>query len=183
MSQVPGAERRNTLLHEIAHALCPKGEHHGVEWKATARRIGANPKSHVDTSDMGVEKDLPVVGTCPVGHEFRRTTMPPANRKYHCTHSSHRGQPVAVRHLTWSRRRTAPMDPQLVAAIRKYSPRPTAKVEMTFAVVDRVTIYSTGSAKWDGKTGTIKSIAKVNYILGDIEGELRGLRIKGKYLR
>jgi predicted SprT family Zn-dependent metalloprotease len=33
---------RDTILHEISHALCP-GEGHGPRWKAQCRRIGAKP--------------------------------------------------------------------------------------------------------------------------------------------
>jgi len=35
-------EVRDTILHEIAHALCPK-DGHGARWRATCRRIGAKP--------------------------------------------------------------------------------------------------------------------------------------------
>src|SRR5438045_777810 len=35
-------EVRDTLLHEIAHALCPDGGH-GPRWRAVCRRIGARP--------------------------------------------------------------------------------------------------------------------------------------------
>ena len=34
---------RDTVLHEIAHALTP-GDGHGPRWKAKCREIGANPK-------------------------------------------------------------------------------------------------------------------------------------------
>ena len=37
------AEIRDTILHEIAHALAGPEARHGPEWKATARRIGATP--------------------------------------------------------------------------------------------------------------------------------------------
>lgn len=36
-------EVRDTVLHEIAHALCPSGKH-GPHWRATCRRLGARPK-------------------------------------------------------------------------------------------------------------------------------------------
>jgi predicted SprT family Zn-dependent metalloprotease len=34
---------RDTILHEIAHALTP-GDNHGAKWKAMCRRIGAKPQ-------------------------------------------------------------------------------------------------------------------------------------------
>ena len=34
---------RDTILHEIAHALAPAGCGHDWQWKATCRRIGARP--------------------------------------------------------------------------------------------------------------------------------------------
>jgi predicted SprT family Zn-dependent metalloprotease len=36
------AEVRDTILHEIAHALCP-GDNHGPAWRAMCRQIGAKP--------------------------------------------------------------------------------------------------------------------------------------------
>ena len=41
------AEVRDTVLHEIAHALAGAEARHGPEWKATARRIGATPRANV----------------------------------------------------------------------------------------------------------------------------------------
>jgi predicted SprT family Zn-dependent metalloprotease len=35
-------EVRDTILHEIAHALCPK-DGHGARWREACRRIGAKP--------------------------------------------------------------------------------------------------------------------------------------------
>src|SRR5918993_2384857 len=36
-------EVRDTILHEIAHALCPSDKH-GPRWRATCRRLRARPK-------------------------------------------------------------------------------------------------------------------------------------------
>ena len=36
---------RNTVLHEIAHAVAGRAAGHGPLWKATARRIGATPRA------------------------------------------------------------------------------------------------------------------------------------------
>lgn len=36
---------RDTVLHEIAHALAGPEAHHGPVWKAVARRIGATPRA------------------------------------------------------------------------------------------------------------------------------------------
>lgn len=36
---------RDTVLHEIAHALAGPDTHHGLLWKAIARQVGATPKS------------------------------------------------------------------------------------------------------------------------------------------
>ena len=38
-------EIRDTVLHEIAHAIAGPEAGHGPLWKATARRIGATPRA------------------------------------------------------------------------------------------------------------------------------------------
>lgn len=40
----PESEVRDTILHEIAHALTP-GQGHNAVWKTMARRIGAKPNA------------------------------------------------------------------------------------------------------------------------------------------
>jgi hypothetical protein len=50
------AQVRDTILHEIAHALCP-GHNHDKVWSATAKRIGAD-----GTRFAGPEKVIPKRG-------------------------------------------------------------------------------------------------------------------------
>ena len=42
---------RDTILHEIAHALAGAKSGHGPAWKAIARRIGATPKARAEESE------------------------------------------------------------------------------------------------------------------------------------
>jgi len=44
-------EVRDTILHEIAHALCPR-DGHGAKWKAMCVRIGARPVRCYSHSDV-----------------------------------------------------------------------------------------------------------------------------------
>ena len=49
-----GEERiRDTVLHEIAHAIAGPKAGHGPLWKATARRIGATPRARVYETRTG----------------------------------------------------------------------------------------------------------------------------------
>ena len=45
-------EVRDTILHEIAHALCPSGEHHGRLWQQTAVAVGCEPTRCYDGTVM-----------------------------------------------------------------------------------------------------------------------------------
>jgi hypothetical protein len=38
------ADITETILHEIAHALCEPGEGHGPNWKAKCREVGCRPQ-------------------------------------------------------------------------------------------------------------------------------------------
>ena len=44
-------EVRDTILHEIAHALAGARARHGPAWKAIAKRIGATPKARAEESE------------------------------------------------------------------------------------------------------------------------------------
>jgi predicted SprT family Zn-dependent metalloprotease len=71
------AEVRETVLHEVAHALVGPRHGHDAVWRATAVRIGATGRRTVDPAAPSVEGDW--VGVCPAGHRvtrFRRPTRP-----------------------------------------------------------------------------------------------------------
>lgn len=60
-------EVRDTILHEIAHALTP-GAKHGPQWQATARKLGATPNRCADDSVSMPETPWRVV--CDSGHDL-----------------------------------------------------------------------------------------------------------------
>lgn len=66
-------QRRDVVLHEIAHALAP-GDGHGSEWKQACTRIGANPNR---TWGHNNEQSLArYTGTCPGNHPHERDRKP-----------------------------------------------------------------------------------------------------------
>jgi predicted SprT family Zn-dependent metalloprotease len=64
-------QQRDTVLHEIAHALAGAAAGHGFKWKMTCIRIGADP-----SRTWGDNDELKIVGrytgTCPAGHVITR---------------------------------------------------------------------------------------------------------------
>ena len=60
---------RNTMLHEIAHALVGAGNGHNAVWRATAISIGCNGNR---CSSAKVQVEYKWRGVCPNGHTFNR---------------------------------------------------------------------------------------------------------------
>jgi predicted SprT family Zn-dependent metalloprotease len=77
----------NTVLHEIAHALCPNHGHDKV-WKAKAIEIGCNGNRCYDGASQGSYPSQRHarnwIGKCPNGHTKTRARAPLAGRKYSC---------------------------------------------------------------------------------------------------
>ena len=70
---------RDTILHEIAHALTPNA-HHGPAWVKKALEIGCNGKRCF--TDMALPG--PYVGTCPAGHKHYRFKKQGSKLKSSC---------------------------------------------------------------------------------------------------
>jgi predicted SprT family Zn-dependent metalloprotease len=73
---------RDTILHEIAHALAGKDAGHGPKWKAIAARIGATPKRCDDRADMPKGRWHARCPSC--AREFHRFRRPNRRAKYSC---------------------------------------------------------------------------------------------------
>ena len=65
---------RDTVLHEIAHALAPRDAGHGIVWKLMARSIGCSATTCAPRDTVLPEKRWR--GTCPAGHVRTRARKP-----------------------------------------------------------------------------------------------------------
>ena len=66
---------RDTILHEIAHAIVGPGHGHDHVWRRTALSVGCSGERTTEGADPGPEA-LPWTGTCPNGHVSRRARAP-----------------------------------------------------------------------------------------------------------
>lgn len=73
---------RDTILHEIAHALAGPDAKHGPLWKATAVRLGANPKSCAADAIMPKGRWQAQCKAC--GREFSKHRKPKRVRSHYC---------------------------------------------------------------------------------------------------
>lgn len=63
-------EARDTILHEIAHALTnPKYAAHGKVWRLKAQEIGGSGAQYVDRREHA-KPQYKYVGVCPAGHKI-----------------------------------------------------------------------------------------------------------------
>jgi hypothetical protein len=90
------ADVRDTVLHEIAHALAGPGSGHGPRWRAIARRIGSNGERCMPADTARVMGAW--VGVCPQGHTADRHRRP--ERVLLCRPCASR--PTLERVFSWS---------------------------------------------------------------------------------
>jgi len=75
-------ELKDTILHEIAHALVGPGKGHGWEWKEMCRLVGAQPKACSERGAIELPKGK-VQGNCNCKTHYRHR-MPKRGMLYHC---------------------------------------------------------------------------------------------------
>jgi predicted SprT family Zn-dependent metalloprotease len=63
---------RDTLLHEVAHALAGRAAGHGPLWKAMCRRVGAKPERLSFEAEMPPGRWQAVCGNCGMRHHKHR---------------------------------------------------------------------------------------------------------------
>lgn len=92
---------KDTLLHEIAHALVGRGKGHGYTWRLKAQEIGCSAKRCYLESSLSVAPTK-WLGTCPSGHEFSRDRRSRSNSS--CNRCSPGGRFNENYLITWKLR-------------------------------------------------------------------------------
>lgn len=106
------AQVRDTILHEIAHALAGPRHGHDAHWRSIALRLGCSGERCVP--DDAPRLPAPWLGVCPAGHTVERHRRP--ERVATCA-ECHRGFDLAHL-LTWTRNgQPAPMHPNYEAEL------------------------------------------------------------------
>lgn len=167
------AEVRDTVLHEIAHALVGAEHGHDAVWRAKAREIGCTGERCVPLT--AARPPAPWVGTCPAGHSVSRHRRP--TRVMTCAQCSRTFDPrhliewrlhgaAVPMHPSYARelerlRRRAPGPVEPVAAQDTRRPGGTASRPPTLRVGSPVRVGGTG--RYAGLTGVIEKRARTRY--------------------
>lgn len=140
------AEVRDTILHEVAHALAGPRAKHGPEWRRVARSIGCTAQRCVSQDSPRI--DGAWVGTCPAGHRTTRHRAPA--RVTTCSRCSSR---FDLRHLIAWTHHGAPgrMHPNYLAELTAL--RAGTRPATTLPVGTRVRITVPGT--YAGRPATI----------------------------
>ena len=91
------ARVRNTILHEIAHALTP-GHHHDSVWQRMAISIGCDGERCYDSKEVSTPETR-YVGTCPNGHTHKRSKLTDRSSRSSCGRCSSSYNPEYK--ITW----------------------------------------------------------------------------------
>jgi hypothetical protein len=159
----PETEVRDTLLHEIAHALAGPRAGHGPVWVATARRIGCS-------AERCVPEDAPAVpgswvGVCPRGHSVDRHRRP--ERVLLCTLC--RDRPTTERVFEWLHHgRPASMHPNYADELRALL-EGRRLVRLGVGCRARITV----PGDYFGRVGTVVKTGRTRYHVKVREGVLQ----------
>lgn len=66
---------KDTILHEIAHYYTPKSNH-DANWKATAIRLGCNPRAKADKTVKRVPREIRWTASCMCGTKHQKSRKP-----------------------------------------------------------------------------------------------------------
>jgi predicted SprT family Zn-dependent metalloprotease len=157
------AEVRETILHEIAHALVGPQHHHDAVWLAKAREIGCSGERCVPADAPRVA--APWLGVCPAGHTKERHKRP--ERVESCGQCNPK---FSLQHLfEWTYYgRPAQMHPNYEAELSDLQ-QGTRRVAVR--VGQRARVIAPGA--FHGRVGTVLKCGRTSYHVQLPEGILR----------
>lgn len=151
-------EVRDTILHEIAHALVGPRHGHDAVWRATARRIGCSARR----LSSAPRPDGPWSGTCPAGHVVTRHQRP--SRVVACGRCAGGFDPANV--LRWSHRgREVPLT-EMTPGYRQEWARLQSGPSGVFApqhLPVGAVVRVGGAGRFAGATGRIVKLGRTRY--------------------
>jgi predicted SprT family Zn-dependent metalloprotease len=172
-------EVRETILHEIAHALVGAHHRHDAIWRAKALQIGCSGQRCISSTNGAVPADW--VGTCPAGHRVTRHRRP--QRVQSCGLCSVTFHPDALFEWTF-RGHEAAMPPRFVAEVAAIRARrqPAAAAAETGGMrqpgpaagpaqlTNGTTVMILGVGRYRGVTGRITKRARTRYHVQTADG-------------
>lgn len=166
----PEDEVRDTILHEIAHALVGPSNGHNEVWTRKAQEIGCSGLRCSDPSMPKVEGHW--IGTCPAGHIVRRHRRP--ERVSACgTCGNGKFDPAHIRTWTYGGRQAA-MHPNYVAELEAIRAREIGRPDTPPALIapgSRVRITAEG--RFHGVEGQVLKRARTCFHVQLEHGVLR----------
>lgn len=162
-------EVRDTILHEIAHALVGADHSHDAVWRAKAREIGCSGDRCVSSERGQLEGDWQ--GTCPAGHTVNRHRRP--TRAVSCSACSDAFDPAAL--IDWTYRgRRVPMGERYVAdladlrrrqgmAVAAMAAREGASSTLRLPLAPGTSVRILGDGRYAGLIGRILQGGRTRY--------------------
>jgi len=149
------AEVRDTILHEIAHALAGPRHGHDAHWRRIALDIGCSATRCLDAEAPGVSTAW--LGVCPAGHTVGRHRRP--ERVMTCSTCSRR---FDLAHLfTWTHHgRVATMHPNYTAELDRLRGGERLVLLPQGA---RVRVSAEAGAEWAGLVGRVLKRGRTRY--------------------
>lgn len=156
------AEVRDTILHEIAHALAGQAAGHGPAWRSTARSLDCSATRCLPAEAPRVPGAW--LGVCPAGHTVERHRRP--ERVTACGRC---GPGFSAAHVfEWTfRGRPAPMHPNYRAELEALS---DGRRLVRYPAGARVRITAAGA--YEGRVGTVVKRGRTRYHVRLPEGIL-----------
>lgn len=156
-------EVRETLLHEIAHALVGASHGHDAVWAAQARALGSSAQRCLSEDAPTVA--APWLGVCPAGHTQERHRRP--ERVQACGRCSGRFSPDHLFEWTWHGRPAA-MHPNYLHELDQL--RQGGRLVLA-GVGGRVRLLVPGALH--GRVGTVVKRGRTSYHVQLPEGRFR----------